>query len=173
MRKRRVTRGIWICVSILFAISVNSAEASAKEGEKIGYVNLSLVFDSYEKTKEFDKELEKEAEAKRKEREGIVRDIKRLRDEIELLSQDKRAGKQTQIDEKIEELQAFDRDARENLRMKRESMLREILKEIDGVVKEYGNKEGYAYIFNDRVLLYKDENKDLSQDIIQKLNAGN
>lgn len=145
---------------------------AAKEGGKIGFVNLSQVFDSYEKTKTFDKQLEGKAEAKRKDREKIVTDVKKLRDELELLSQDKKAGKQAQVDEKVKELQAFDRDARQTLQKERDTMLREILKEIDGVVKEFGDKEGYEYIFNDRVLLYKNDAADLSQKIIQKLNAG-
>lgn len=146
--------------------------APAHAAEKIGYVNLSLVFDSYEKTKAFDKNLEAQAGEKRKEREVIVNDVKKLRDELELLSEDKKAKKQADVDEKVKQLQAFDKDARDNLRQQRDAMLREILKEIDDVVREFGNKEGYQYIFNDRVLLYKNETNDLSQKIIQQLNAG-
>ncbi len=159
-------------IAVLFVLSafVFAAPAHAKEG-KIGYVNLSLVFDSYEKTKKFDKELEGQADAKRKEREALVNDVKKLRDEVELLSEDKKASKQTQIDDKVKQLQAFDKEARENLRRQRDTMLREILQEIDGIVKEFGDKEGYEYILNDRVLLYKSDANDLSQKIIQKLNA--
>lgn len=152
-----------------FALAAGSAEAKEL---KIGYVNLSLVFDSYEKTKRFDKDLEKQAEAKRTDREAIVKDVKKLRDELELLSEDKKAAKQAAIDEKVKQLQAFDKEARETLRTQRDTMLRDILKEIDAVVKEFGDKEGYDYILNDRVLLYKSEANDLSQRIIQRLNAG-
>ena len=162
-----------IVIAGALALSLGSPAWAAKEPGKIGYVNLSLVFDTYEKTKKFDKELEQEAEQKRKERDVLVQAVKKLRDEIELLSQDKRGPKQGEIDEKIKQLQAFDKDAREVLRKKRETMLREILQEIDVVVKEFGDKEGYDYILNDRVLLYKDEASDLSQKIIQKLNARN
>ena len=161
-----------ILVVFIAALALTAAPAhAAKEPGKIGYVNLSLVFDSYEKTKQFDKELEAEAEAKRKERDVVVNEVKKLRDEIEMLSEQKRAEKQPQIDEKIKALQAFDRDARESLRKKRDTMLREILQEIDVLVKEFGDKEGYEYIFNDRVLLYKSDANDLSQKIIQKLNG--
>jgi outer membrane protein len=157
-----------LIAAVLFAAA--PVPARAKEG-KIGYVNLSLVFDTYEKTKSFDKELEKEAEQKRNERQGIADAVKRLRDEIELLSPEKRGAKQQEIEEKIKELQAFDKDARQALGRKRDAMLREILQEIDAVVKEFGDKEGYEYILNDRVLLYKSDANDLSQRIIDKLNA--
>ena len=164
------TLSIGILVAFAAAGLLPAGAAFAKEG-KIGYVNLSQVFDSYEKTKKFDKELETQAEAKRKEREVLVNDVKKLREELELLSEEKKAKKQADMDEKIKQLQAFDKDAREMLRKQRDTMLREILQEIDAVVKEFGDKEGYQYILNDRVLLYKGEENDLSQKIIQKLNA--
>ena len=167
--KNVLVRSIAIAAFALCTLTV--AHADAKE-TKIGYVNLSLVFDSYEKTKQFDKDLEKQADAKRKEREVIVNEVKKLRDELELLSEDKKAQKQGGIDEKVKQLQAFDKEAREALRGQRDNMLRDILKEIDVVVKEFGDKEGYDYIVNDRVLLYKSEANDLSPKIIQKLNAG-
>lgn len=158
-----------IVLAVLLSALV-AAPAMAKEA-KIGYVNLSLVFDNYEKTKKYDKDLEKDADGKRKEREALVAEVKKLRDELELLSENKKAAKQAQVDEKVKQLQAFDKDARENLRRQRDTMLREILKEIDAVVKEFGDQEGYDYILNDRVLLYKKDVSDLSQKIIQKLNA--
>ncbi len=160
-----------IAIAAVLIVAGTSGIAAAAEAGKIGYVNLSLVFDSYEKTKKFDKDLEAQAEGKRKERDAIVNDVKKLRDEVELLSEDKKAKKQGEIDEKVKQLQAFDKDARENLRRQRDTMLREILQEIDTIVKEFGDKEGYTYILNDRVLLYKNDTNDLSQRIIQRLNA--
>lgn len=159
---------IAISAGLLAAVS---APAIAAESGKIGYVNLSLVFDGYEKTKRFDKDLEAQAEQKRSERDAIVSEVKKLRDELELLSEDKKTKKQGDIDEKVKQLQAFDKDARENLRRQRDTMLKEILQEIDTVVREFGDKEGFTYILNDRVLLYKSDANDLSQKILQKLNA--
>lgn len=166
-------QAVKVCAFAAAALFVGTLAApQAAAAEKIGYVNLSLVFDSYEKTKTFDKDLELQAEQKRKEREVIVNEVKKLRDELELLSEEKKAKKQGEVDEKVKQLQAFDKDARDNLRRQRDGMLREILNEIDTVVKEFGDQEGYQYILNDRVLLYKSETNDLSQKIIQRLNAG-
>ena len=164
-------RMLSIAMIIGLAMPAFSGLAAAAEAGKIGYVNLSLVFDSYEKTKKFDKDLEAQVEVKRKERDAMVNDLKKMREELEMLSEDKKAKKQGDIDEKVKQVQAFDKDARENLRRQRDTMLREILQEIDGIVKEFGDKEGYTYILNDRILLYKSDTNDLSQKIIQKLNA--
>jgi len=164
--KRFIVLGLLSAMVLCGTPAVSRAAA-----DKVGYVNLSFIFDSYQKTKEYDASLEKEAEAKRAERETLVAQIKKLRDDIELLSEDKRGPKQGEIDNKVQELQAFDKDARENLRHQRDTMLKEILKEIDDVVREFGQSEGYEYIFNDRVLIYKNEANDLSNEILKRLNG--
>jgi outer membrane protein len=138
---------------------------------KIGFVNLSQIFDSYEKTKVFDADLQKESDSKRVQREALVAAVKKLRDEVELLAPEAREEKQRQMDQKVQELQAFDRDARLTLRKKRDEMIREILKQIDDVVQAYGKEKGYDYIYNDRVLVFKKDQADLSKDIIARLNA--
>jgi len=160
---------IWIALAVVMSWGLAGDAGAA---EKVGYINLSLVFDSYNDTKEADADLQQEAEAKSAEREQLVESIKRYRDELELLSPDNRADKQKQIDDAVQELQDFDRDSRMSLRRKRDSMIRDILQEIDQIVQKYGRDNGYDYIFNDRVLLFKKDDGDISQKIIDILNAG-
>ncbi len=139
--------------------------------QTVGYVNLSEVFDAYNKTKEFDANLQTEAEEKRVERDAIVNSIKSMRDELELLSAESRGKKQGEVDARVQELQAFDNDSRLELRRKRDTMIRDILKEIDDVIQEYGQKNGYDYIYNDRILLYKTDQSDLTEKITAILNG--
>lgn len=160
---------IFLIVAGMLSFSWAAALAQ-QDNFKVGHVNLSLVFDSYHKTKAFDQELEKDAEVKRKDREVLVTDIRKLRDELELLSPEKRTSRQSAVDEKVAELQAFDKDSRQDLRQRRDEMIREILGEIDGLIAQYGREKGYDYIFNDRVLVFKNESNDISQEIIKKLN---
>lgn len=159
-------RVLGLLVLALF-LAGNTAFAEAK----IGFINISQVFDSYEKTKKFDADLQKESEAKRAQRDMLVTAIKKLRDEVELMAVDAREEKQRQMDQKVQELQAFDRDARLALRKKRDDMIRDILKEIDDVIQAYGKEKGYDYIYNDRVLVFKKDQSDLSKEIIDRLNA--
>ena len=49
-------------------------------------------------------------------------------------------------------------------------MVKDILKEMSDVIKEYGQKNGYSIILNDRVLLYGDSGMDLTNEIIKILN---
>ena len=139
-------------------------------GDKIGYVDLARVFDEYTKTKEFDKTLESKGAGKQADRDKMVAEIKKLRDEAELLSAKAKDDKQAVIDEKIKALQDFDRTTRDALRKERDGMVRDILKEIEVVIQDFGKAQGYGFIFNDRVLVFKSEGNDLTAQVIKVLN---
>ena len=154
-------------VAGLMMFSVSGAQAAA---DKIGTVDLARVFDEYTKTKEFDKNLETKGAAKQAERDKMVADVKKMRDEAELLSAKAKDDKQAVIDEKIKTLQDFDRTTRDGLRKERDGMVRDILKEIEVVIQDFGKAQGFGYIFNDRVLVYKSEGNDLTNQVIKVLN---
>jgi outer membrane protein len=159
-------------LAIAFALiaSAQGGAAYAAAGDKIGYVDLARVFDEYQKTKEFDKTLETKGASKQGDREKMVAEVKRLRDEAELLNAKAKDDKQAAIDEKIKQLQDFDRTTRDALRKERDAMVRDILKEIETVIQDYGKAQGYSFIFNDRVLVFKNESADLTAQVIKTLN---
>ncbi|MCM8783583.1 MAG: OmpH family outer membrane protein [Candidatus Omnitrophica bacterium] len=137
---------------------------------KIGYIDVSRVFDEYNRTKEEDQILEKKGSEKEAQREKMVNEIKKIKEELDLASDKVKPDKQKLLDEKIKNLQGYDRTTREDLRKERDGIVREILKEIDGVIQELGKKEGYTVIVNERLLLYRDESLDLTGRVIKILN---
>lgn len=137
---------------------------------KIGYIDIAKVFDEYQHTKEEDSLLEKKGTEKETQREKMVNEIKKLKEELDLASDKVKPEKQKILDEKIKTLQEYDRTTREDLRKERDNIVREILKEIDGVIQELGKNEGYTFIFNERVLLYRVETYDLTERVIKILN---
>ncbi len=155
---------------LLVAVFVFPALNGYAAGEKIGYVDMAKVFDDYLKTKDFDKALESKGSTKRSEREKMVNEVKKLRDEAELLSAAAKDDKQAQIDEKIKSLQEFDRDTRSVLGKERDNMVRDILKEIEVVIQDFGKAQGYSFIFYDRALAYKGESSNITSQVIKVLN---
>ncbi|MBN2453008.1 MAG: OmpH family outer membrane protein [Candidatus Omnitrophica bacterium] len=145
------------------------SQVSAKE-YKIGYVDLAKVFDDFKKTKESEKELETKGKAKEAERNKMVDELRKLKDEQALLSEKAKAEKQTIIDNKIKALQDFDRKTRDDLMKERNDILSAILKDIEKVVTEYSKANGYDIILNSRMLLYADETYDLTKEILARLN---
>lgn len=142
----------------------------AESQGKIGYIDLSRSFDEYQKTKDFDKELEAKGDMKQQEREKLVQDIRKMREELELMNKPSREKKEADIESKIKSLQEFDQEAKTDLTKDRDNMVKDILKEMSDVIKEYGQKNGYSIIVNDRVLLYGDSSMDLTSEIIKILN---
>lgn len=140
---------------------------SAQEVNKIGFVDLGKVFDEYQKTKDADQTLESETGTKQAEREKMVKEIRKVKDELELMSKEAREKKQEEMDEKIKNLQDFDREVNTELKRKRDAMVREILKEIDATIQEYGQKEKYDVIFDNRVLLYGNNLMNITDQILK------
>ena len=145
------------------------ATTSAKAATKIAYVNLEKIFDEYQKTKDFDSVLEKESKEKQAEREKMVEKIRKLKDELDLMNKDAKEKKQGSLDQKIKELQEFDREVNKELKQKRDSMFIEIMKEIDVTIKEYGQKEKFNLIVDDRALLYRDDSLNITNQILKIL----
>ena len=161
---------IKIVVLTAFLTQLFLQPLSAQEIRKIAFINLSKAFENYKKTKDVDTKLEKEGEKKNKERDDLVKKINKLRDEIQLLSAQARGKREDELNDMMRELQDFDREARLELRRKRDDKVKEIFREMDEVISDYGKKQGYDIIFDDRVLIYADEGIDITDKIIELLN---
>jgi outer membrane protein len=159
-----------VVISAFMFLFAAAGNVFAESQGKIGYIDLSRSFDEYQKTKDFDKELEGKGDMKQQEREKLVQDIRTMRGELELMNKNSREKKETDIEAKIKSLQEFDQDAKTDLTKDRDNMVKDILKEMSDVIKEYGEKNGYSIIVNDRVLLYGDSTMDLTNEIIKILN---
>lgn len=154
---------------LLFAF-ISSPSAAYAADLKIGYVDPIKVFDNYEKTKEQDKILEQESNKKKDEREKFVNEIRKMKDELDVLSETAKEQKQAQIDEKIKKLQDFDQKSRNDLGQQRDKMAREILKEIEQVINKYAEDNGYNIILNSRTLVYGQQQYDLTDKVMELLN---
>src|SRR3989338_4996255 len=96
MMKRILQFGslILIC-SLLFSCS--PAQAGS---EKYAFIDVAKVFDEYQKTKENDQVLQQALEKKETERNVIVQDLRKTKEEMELLSEEAKETRQAEIDKK-------------------------------------------------------------------------
>ncbi len=146
-----------------------STGAYAKE-LKMAYVDLSRLFDNYQKTKEYDGVLQKEGDAYQKERDVMIGKIKDSQAKMALLKEDEQQKLQVEIDKQKSEMIEFDKQKRTEIAKKRDEKVREILLEIEKIVSEMAKKEGYDYILNDRVLIYGDQNQNITEQVLKALN---
>ena len=168
---QRVKRSlVWGVSGVLAWLLVAQAPAAHAAG-KIAFVDIANVFDNYQKTKESDKELEAKSKGKESELEGKVAELKKLRDGLDLLSDKAKEERQKQIEDKTAELQQFRLAAQNELRRQRDTIAREILKEIDETVQGYAQAQGYDLILNQRTLVYGAPAMDVTSDVLKQLNS--
>ena len=142
----------------------------AEDAPKYGFVDVAKIFDEFQKTKENDRVLQEAGKKKEDERDSFVREIRQMKDELALLSDDAKAKKQEALSKKIKDLQDFDNDTRQALGEQRNGVVREIFKDIDTAVQAVGQKKGLDLVFNDRALLYHNPKLDLTREITDQLN---
>ena len=162
----------WLAMaSLFFVILVSSSVGTfAAEKGKFAVVDIGKIFDEFEKTKKFDQEFQNTNRAKQEERDAIVHEVRKLRDEQALLSEDARHEKQALIDKKMKELESFEEETRKALAEKRNEAVKAIFQDIENTMKQYGERKGYDFIFNDRALLYSNKGYDVTAEVLKELN---
>jgi len=138
---------------------------------KIGYVNIGKVFDGYERTKASDAMLEKKGKAKEAELEGRVNELKKMRQGLELLNDSSRESKGREIEARADELQRFRKNTARDLRAERDQIAQQILKDIQQGIDQYAKSNGYAFIYDQRSLLYAQPANDVTDDVLKLLNS--
>ncbi|MBF0570419.1 MAG: OmpH family outer membrane protein [Candidatus Omnitrophica bacterium] len=137
---------------------------------KIAYVDLAKVFDSYQKTKEFDAVLQGEGEKFQKQRDAMVQKIEDAQSKLALMSDAQKTSMQADIEKQKNEVIAFDKEKRTELAKRRDDKVREILSEVQGIVSIIAKKEGYAFVLNDRVMVYGDPQFNITDEVMKNLN---
>jgi outer membrane protein len=154
--------------AIVLGLALSAKAASA--AEKFAYVDLTKIFSEYNKTKDYDKVLGDKQSAYEAERNKMVAEVKAFQDKLNLLSDKEKEAKKGDLENKIKNLQEFDRQKQGDLRKEQDESMKELLKDINEAIKQHAEKEGYNMVFNDRVLVYQDKSMDITDKIIAIVN---
>jgi len=178
-------------VCLLMAASV--ARAADRE---IVLVDMEKAFNEFYKAKLADAELKKRADEYSEEHKGKVEAYKKLQEEIaalqedvmnSALSEDARAEKRNEMEEKLLERSGMERDiqrldeaAKKDLSDQMRRMNRRITEEMMKVVEDYAKTRGYQVVLDSSLrgmngtpfVLYTDGKIDITGDIINALNKG-
>ncbi len=142
----------------------------AKDADKIGYVDLSRLFDEYYKTKEYDKVLEAKHKEFEKERNVKIEQVRESQGKLGVLTDEKKQELEEEIEKMKANLLEYDRQNKTDLTKERNEKIREILLEIEKIVSDYAAKKEFTLILNDRVLIYGDQTINLTESILSILN---
>ncbi len=158
-------------LGLLLTTGVHVASVAFAAELKIGYVNIGKLFDGYERTKQNDAALEKQGKAKEAELEGRVNDLKKMRQNLELLNDSARDAKAREIEERSDELQRFRKNAARELQRARDKIAQEILLDIQHAIDDFAKANGFSFIMDQRGLVFSQPAYDVTAPVLALLNS--
>ena len=155
--------------------SVSQADA-AEMNKQIVTVNIQDVLLNSEVGQEVKKVLEDKVGEYQSKFQQEQDEVESLRAEIEkkgsVWSQEIREEKERDYQKRVREMQLKSEDAQFELQQLEKQEMSPVLKELQQVIKEVGEKNGYAMIVDSRAgILYVDEALDISDIVRKELDA--
>lgn len=164
-----------LTVFFVTAISITVCNLATAEF-KFAVIDTQVVFDEYKKAQEANKVIEKAVSRLKNEIENARKEMKDMEERLTkqklfLDDSEKLAQMQDDIIIKQQEIQSQIEAGQRAIEEKRQELAEPILKEIEDLVKEIGEKQGYSMILEKRlVTLYVDPKYDLTEYVIKRLN---
>lgn len=167
--KRLILAGILAC-------TIAAAPAFAAD-LKFGYIDMQRALNTSEAGKEAKEQLAARVKKYQEEINTKQEEIKKLKEDLEkqgmLLSETARASKEKDYQQRLKEFQRFTKDAQEELQGKDEEYTRRILESMEKIIREFGLKNGYTFIFDKNAagMLFVDDKADVTEEVLKLLNA--
>ena len=155
---------------------VNSQAIASEEGKQIVTVNIQDVLLGSTAGQEVKKVLEGKVGEYQSKFQKEQEEVDALRAEIEkkssVWSQEVREEKERDYQKRVREMQLKSEDAQFELQQLEKQVMSPVLNELQKVIKEVGEKKGYALILDSRAgLLYVDSSLDISDMVRKELDA--
>ncbi len=155
-----------LIASVLFMTSATVAEAA----NKVGYVDLRRAFYEYDEAISLREEMSALTEEIQQKINEIAQEKAELREKAQMLSGDARQDAQTQYELKLAELQEYEREKRQELMAKEDSMFRRIVQDIEEIVTAIAEEDDFDYILDSRYIMFATDEMDLTDEVLQRLN---
>jgi outer membrane protein len=134
---------------------------------KIGYVDIFQVFNEYEKTKEYDQKLEEKKSTTEKKLEAKKDTIEKLQNKLDLLKEGEKAKEEEKLGKEVKEYRDLEREAFTDIRKERDEKMKDIVEDIDKIIKDYAKKNGFDLIVNSNAVLYGVKAMDITAEILK------
>lgn len=141
---------------------------------KIGFVNVTHLFNEYARAKGIDKMIEDKFSGPKKDIDKLVEDIKALEKEIKtnelLMSQSKLESSKDKLKKMIGEYREKGLKLEQELKQVRNKEMTEFRKVVFDVTKEYATKNKYDLIVNEGVM-YASDSINVTEDILKRVTS--
>jgi Skp family chaperone for outer membrane proteins len=174
----------------VMAVTLAGATGFGWGAEKIAVVNMNRLVQAHPDTKEAEATLEQQVEEFETEQAEMLEQLEKLKTEFDdlreqtrskVLSEEGRARKRTEAEEKLTTLRDYELKARETalrrqrqLGDERKRMRDRILDKLRAVVNDYAEKHRYAVVLDSgptglgtKLVVYRSDGIDITEDILK------
>ncbi|MCK4519710.1 MAG: OmpH family outer membrane protein [Candidatus Omnitrophica bacterium] len=152
---------------LVLAVMVSFSFPCFSKDLKIGYVDIFKVFNDYEKTKDYDKKLEKKKNDVEKNLEAKKTVIEKLQNKMSLLKEDKKAKEEEKLKKEIQEYREVEREAFTDIKKERDEKMKNIVEDIDKIIEDYAKKNDFDLVVNSNAILYGAKTMDITSQILK------
>ncbi len=161
---------LMVLVAVLAGGLIFSQALWAQEAKKIAYVDIGQLFDGHAKRKQYDEILETKFDQYEEQYNEMRDNILNSMGKLSLLKDEEKEKLQEKIDKQRAELEQFERQKGTDLKQERDEKIREILLDIEQIIRDFAEKNKYDIILNDKVLIYGNQSLDVTKEILNEMN---
>ena len=164
-------------IVLTLGILIGLTSITFAQSQKIGYVDLQQVIMNSKAGKSAKSSFESEFKTKRDIIEQKTRAVEQMKQDFiknsAVMNETTRKQKAEQIDKKEKDLNRTREDFREELQRKDLELTQKILKQIEGILKQIGQSEGYDIIFErtEAGIIFASPNGDITSKVIQAFDS--
>lgn len=166
-------RPVWLMVAAILVANV----ALADSAPKIGYVDLQRALnesDNGKKAKEeFKVQVDKLQSKLKKQKDEIDSLKERLEKKSLVMKEQERGNLEEDYRKKLRDFERDYKDSQADLQKKDNDLTGAIIRELQEVIREYGDQQGYTVILetNSNAVVYGAKSADVTETIIQRYNS--
>ena len=146
--------------------------ARASAGERLGYVNLSKVFENTEEGKQILGKLKREFSKRQKElndkMKAFEEKAKRFQQRQAVLKDEARQQEAQKLAEEQRQLQMLFMQYQQEIDKKKADALSQFENKVLDVVRRVARREGLSYVFRQEMLIYAPQKMDITNEVIRE-----
>lgn len=163
---------------IILSLAVVGTLMSCSQ-DKTAYVDNTVLIQDYYKMKTTEARFEKKSQALSDELDSVAgefqKEVQEYQEGMNRMSAKQKEERQSELMQKQQMLQQQQQRKSQMLRQESDQAIDSLISEVKDFVGDYGKEKGYSYIFGSNEsanIMYAKEGLDITEDILEKLNAG-
>ena len=164
-------------VSFVLAVLLLATASWAQASPKIGYVDLQRALNESEAGKKAKEEFKVQVDKLQAQLKKQKDEIDSLKDQLEkksvVMKEEERGNLEEDYRKKLRDFERNYKDSQADLQKKDNELTGAIIRELQEVIRNYGERENYSFILENgnSAVLYSAKNADLTDAIIQEYNG--